>query len=315
MDKQDRETTSTHRGRWAAIGAAIAVSLGAGGFGIASATVSSGERAVFVPITPCRVMDTRPAPDTVGSRAVPLGAADTHTITVVGASGNCNVSLEATGVVMNVTVVNPSQPSFLTVFPGGITRPLASNLNFVPGQAPTPNAVTVDVPASGQVSFYNEAGTVDVIADIVGYYADHNHDDRYYTKTEMDALLAPFTNSVAAFASTDTSTALTGSEVIYQTVTLLPPADGVVIVNSQAHTVFTAAGGAVVRCGISNTSAIDYGFLQIVTVNGNGYETISGTRAFDVTEGSLLTVNLVCDVSTGGTSLARPTLTAIFAPS
>jgi hypothetical protein len=260
-------------------------------------------------------MDTRPAPETVGSRAAPLGAADTHTIAVVGASGNCNVSPEATGVVMNVTAVNPSQPSFLTVFPGGITRPLASNLNFVPGQAPTPNAVTVDVPASGQVSFYNEAGTVDVIADIVGYYADHNHDDRYYTRTEVDALLAPFTNSVAAFATTDMATPLTGADVVYQTVTLLPPADGVVIVNSQAHTVFPGAGGAVVRCGISNTTALDLSFLQIVNVNPSGYETINGTRAFDVTEGSLLTVNLVCNVSSGATSLARPTLTAIFAPS
>jgi hypothetical protein len=187
MTKEDKRTTSTYRARWAAIGAAVAVSLGAGGFGIASATISSGERAVFVPITPCRVMDTRPAPETVGSRAAPLGAHDTHTITVVGASGNCNVPTEATGVVMNVTAVGPTQPSFLTVFPFGATRPLASNLNFVAGQAPTPNAVTVDVPATGQVSFYNHEGTVNVIADIVGYYADHNHDDRYYTKDELDA--------------------------------------------------------------------------------------------------------------------------------
>jgi hypothetical protein len=314
MTREDKPTTSTYRARWAAIGAAVAVSLGAGGFGIASATIGSGERAVFVPITPCRVMDTRPAPETVGSRAVPLTAHETHTITVVGPSGNCNVPVDATGVVMNVTAVAPTQPSFLTVFPAGVTRPLASNLNFVAGQAPTPNAVTVDVPASGQVSFYNHEGTVNVLADIVGYYADHNHDDRYYTKTEMDALLAPFTNSVAAFATTDNITTLTNSEVVYQTVTLLPPADGVVIVNSQAHT-NSGAGGAIVRCGISNTSAIDYGFLQIVTVNGGGYETINGTRAFDVTEGSLLTVNLVCDLASGAASLSRPTLTAIFAPS
>jgi hypothetical protein len=26
-----------------------------------------------------------------------------------------------------------------------------------------------------------------VVADIVGYYEDHNHDDRYYTKDELDA--------------------------------------------------------------------------------------------------------------------------------
>lgn len=190
MNEHVAETTSTHRARWAAIGAAVAVSLGAGGFGIASATISSGERAAFVPITPCRVMDTRPAPDTVGVRATPLGSTDTHTIAVVGVSGNCNVPIDATGVVMNVTAVGPTQPSFLTVFPAGVALPLASNLNYTAGQTPTPNAVTVDVPASGQVSFYNLAGTVNVVADIVGYYADHNHDDRYYTKAELDEYAA-----------------------------------------------------------------------------------------------------------------------------
>ncbi len=56
-------------------------------------------------------------------------------------------------------------------------------------QAPTPNAVTVDVPHDGQVSFYNEAGLVNIVADIVGYYVDHSHDDRYYTKEQVDAAL------------------------------------------------------------------------------------------------------------------------------
>jgi hypothetical protein len=36
------------------------------------------------------------------------------------------------------------------------------------------------------VSFYNNAGSINVIADIVGYYADHDHDDRYYTKAQAD---------------------------------------------------------------------------------------------------------------------------------
>jgi hypothetical protein len=177
---------SVHRARWAAIGAAIAVTLGAGGYGIASATISSGERAAFVPISPCRVMDTRPAPDNVGPRYTPLGPADTYSIPVVGVSGFCVLPTDATGVVMNVTAVGPTAGSFLTVFPQGQPRPLASSLNYAAGQSATPNAVTVDVPASGQVSFYNQAGSVNVIADIVGYYIDHDHDDRYYTKLQVD---------------------------------------------------------------------------------------------------------------------------------
>jgi hypothetical protein len=173
--------------RWAAIGAAVAVTLGAGGLMTASAAVSSGERATFTPITPCRVMDTRPAPDTRGPRSTPLVANDTHSIAVLGTNGDCaGIPTDATGVVMNVTVVNPTSSSFLTVFPQGATRPTASSLNWGANQSATPNAVTVDVPASGQVSFFNLAGTVNVIADIVGYYVDHNHDDRYYTKQQAD---------------------------------------------------------------------------------------------------------------------------------
>jgi hypothetical protein len=68
------------------------------------------------------------------------------------------------------------------VFPAGVARPNAANLNWVAGQPPVSNAVTTDISATGQVSFFNLAGTVDLTADVVGYYVDHNHDDRYALK-------------------------------------------------------------------------------------------------------------------------------------
>ena len=175
------------RTRWVATGAVIAFTLGSGGLMSASASVSSGDRSVFVPITPCRVMDTRPAPAAVGPRTSPLGEQDTHTISVRGTNGNCVIPSDAIGLSMNVTVDNPSSASYLTVFPADVTRPLASNLNWTANQAPVANAVTTNISADGKVSFFNNAGTVNVIADIVGYYVDHNHDDRYYTKAEINA--------------------------------------------------------------------------------------------------------------------------------
>ena len=52
---ESTEPTARHgRARWAAIGAAVAVTIGAGGIMSASASIDSGERTVFVPITPCR---------------------------------------------------------------------------------------------------------------------------------------------------------------------------------------------------------------------------------------------------------------------
>jgi hypothetical protein len=168
------------RGRWAAIGAAVAVTLGAGAVvPFVSATASSGTRAVVVSITPCRLFDTRPAPDTVGPRAAPIGAADTHTSAGRGVVGLCNIPAGAVGLVMNVTVVNGTASSYLTVFPADVPKPLASSLNWTAGQAATPNQVTSLLSADGRVSFFNFAGSVNVLVDVVGYLEDHNHDDRY----------------------------------------------------------------------------------------------------------------------------------------
>jgi hypothetical protein len=73
--------------------------------------------------------------------------------------------------VLNVTATNPTQQSYLTVWPTGATRPTASNINFVPGQT-VPNRVMVPVGTNGQVSVYNPAGSVDVVVDVGGYFTD-----------------------------------------------------------------------------------------------------------------------------------------------
>jgi hypothetical protein len=175
------------RVRWAAVGAAIAVSLGAGGFGIVNATISSGSKAVYVPIEPCRLADTRPGEVNIGTRSTPLGARATHTFTVHGTNGNCTIPNGATAVVANVTAVAPTAQSFMVIWPADKSQPTASSLNYSAGQAPFPNAVTVALSGDGKIKVYNHNGSVHVIIDIAGYYEDHNHDDRYDTKAQIDA--------------------------------------------------------------------------------------------------------------------------------
>ncbi len=187
--------TSMQRTRWAAIGAAIAISLGAGGIGYVGATVSSGERRVFVPIVPCRILDTR-AEFQVGPRATPLGANETYAVASLGSVGNCELPTDALGLALNVTATDATAPTFLTIWAAGAAQPTASHLNPLPGEGPTPNAVTTDLGTGGAFTIYNLQGSVNVLADVVGYYADHTHDDRYpliggvYTKAEVDTLLA-----------------------------------------------------------------------------------------------------------------------------
>jgi hypothetical protein len=77
-------------------------------------------------------------------------------------------------VVLNVTVTGTSGGSYLTVWPAGVARPTASNLNWTTGQT-VANRVIVPVGSSGQVSFYNFSGSADVVVDVGGWFTDSSN--------------------------------------------------------------------------------------------------------------------------------------------
>jgi hypothetical protein len=106
-----------------------------------------------------------------------------------------------TAVVMNVTAVDATQWSYLTVFPGDLGAPPdSSSLNYLGGQA-VPNLVTVRIPANGVVKFYNQFGTVEVIADVVGYFNEDRSTEagrfipgdpyRYFDSRDFDGKVGP----------------------------------------------------------------------------------------------------------------------------
>ncbi len=178
-------STSGIRTRWAAVGAAVAITLGAAGIGglnIANADVSSGDRPVFISINPCRLVDTRPDDLTVGPRSIPIGAEETITVTAHGSNGECTgasaIPTDALSLSLNVTAVGPTSNTFLTFWGDG-PNPGTSNLNPRAGGAPTPNSVNTPLSTSGTFNIFNNRGDVNVIVDVNGYYANHNHDDRY----------------------------------------------------------------------------------------------------------------------------------------
>jgi hypothetical protein len=186
------------RTRWAAIGAACAVTLGGGTFGIVQASVSSGDRAVYVPISPVRVLDTR---SDVGVATVQHATPALLTVTgnIATTTGTQNVvPTGASSVVINVTAINPTSDGFVSLRPGDATgAPAVSTLNVTIGGT-FPNGATITLPttggSAGQIQIWYEAyaatgGTTDLLIDVVGYYTNHNHDDRYYTETEVDTAL------------------------------------------------------------------------------------------------------------------------------
>ena len=106
---------------------------------------------------------------------------------------------------MNVTIANPNADGFLTIWPTDEHQPNAASQNWVAGQPPTPNAVTTKLSYFGQFAMFINAGTAEVIVDISGYFADHHHDDRYYTKTQIGGVFDYDTGSIQLPAGTYTS--------------------------------------------------------------------------------------------------------------
>ncbi|MCU1367744.1 MAG: hypothetical protein JWN39_3383 [Ilumatobacteraceae bacterium] len=153
-----------------AIGGALTLAIGLGGaLTLAHADAGASQPSSLVSITPCRLVDTR-ADQSVGMRSSPLAAAETADFAVWGTNGNCTIPATATGIVSNVTAVNGTAGSFLTVYPGDAAQPLSSNLNWTAKSPATPNLVTVGLSATGGIKAFNHDGNVDVIIDIVGYY-------------------------------------------------------------------------------------------------------------------------------------------------
>ena len=93
----------------------------------------------------------------------------------VGGIPSNNVS----AVALNVTGVNPSTDTHLTVWPHLNVKPNASSLNVAAGKT-RPNLVIVPLGPDGKVSYFNNAGAVDVVADVVGWYdGDGTNQPRY----------------------------------------------------------------------------------------------------------------------------------------
>jgi len=107
--------------------------------------------------------------------ATPVAAQLTGRIrqVAIGGFSPSPVPVDATAVVLNVTVTQPTAASHLTIWPKGYARPTTSSVNMKAGQT-VANLVTVRVGAGtvGPISIFNNAGNVHVIADVVGYYSN-----------------------------------------------------------------------------------------------------------------------------------------------
>ena len=119
----------------------------------------------FIPVTPCRVADTR---NTTGPFGGPMLAGNaTRNFTIP--SSSCSIPTSATSYSLNVSIVPPGPLGFLTLWPTGQPQPLVATLNDLEGQLRN-NAAIVPAGTSGAISVFVTNPT-HLILDINGYFA------------------------------------------------------------------------------------------------------------------------------------------------
>ena len=125
---------------------------------IAGATGSASQ---FVPVTPCRLVDTRNS-----KSPIPGGTSRTFNIPQLG---GCGIPSSATAYSLNVTAVPPAPLGYLTIWPTGEDQPRVSTMNSMDGRVKA-NAAIVSAGYQGAVNVF-ASNTTDLVLDINGYFA------------------------------------------------------------------------------------------------------------------------------------------------
>lgn len=113
------------------------------------------------------LLDTRSGTGIAAAGA--LGPNSTDTVQVTGAAGVPNDGT-VTAVVLNLTAINGTSNSYIGVYPGTSGPSAATSVSFAPNEV-FANTVIVPLGTDGTLKFYNFAGTVNVAANVAGYYS------------------------------------------------------------------------------------------------------------------------------------------------
>jgi hypothetical protein len=186
----------------------------------------------FRPITPKRVLDGRYA----GPGFLAAGQAG-----YVDLNGTCD---GADGVVLNVTAIAATDPTYVSVFPGGGPIPHVSNIN-VPARSVVPNLVFARIGGGTRVGLFNAAGTTYVIADALGCFDSRSLNEagrfvpvaqpyRAFDTRRFGAALGPSTYLSASLAGVPDSSPLIptpagGGAAILLNLTVTEPTEASVV--------------------------------------------------------------------------------------
>ncbi|HEX7185936.1 MAG TPA: hypothetical protein VF756_29195, partial [Thermoanaerobaculia bacterium] len=120
----------------------------------------------FYTVAPCRVVDTRDPAGPLGGPPLTCGQERLFALTE-----RCGVPATARAVATNLTVVQPTAPGHLKLYPEDETGTATSTLNFAAGLNRANNAI-VNLGTTGRVKALcaGPPGTLDLVVDVVGYF-------------------------------------------------------------------------------------------------------------------------------------------------
>lgn len=128
-----------------------------------TAGAAEGEPSKYVPVSPHRRVDTRTGD------GVNRAGDNTLRVQVAGRNG---VPGDASAVVVTVVATNGASPGFVSAYPTGTKRPLASIINYAPGLTYSTESI-VPLGDDGSFDIYTLTD-VDIVVDVTGAFVTAN---------------------------------------------------------------------------------------------------------------------------------------------
>lgn len=178
----------------AAVAAAIGLSAGIGA--VAASAIGSQEGGApagdtrllgngisenkYVPIIPCRILDTRKGYGKFGvgtQKAIDVRGNETTFVTQGGNPGGCGIPNSATAIEATITAVNADDGGYLRAWPANLVEPNATFLNYTPsfnvgntGTVTLCGANGLSCNANQDLNLKTNFGATHLVIDIAGYY-------------------------------------------------------------------------------------------------------------------------------------------------
>jgi len=143
----------------------------------AQVVAPSAPQDLYVPVQPCRVVDTRKAVGPIGNEAARsyyVSGTSGHSAQG-GKSGGCGVPVGAVGVTATLTAVTPTHGGFLRAWAAGGTEPGATLLNYSDDSTSTGTSVQVRSGFGKDLAVKNYGGPTHLVIDVTGYYIPQIH--------------------------------------------------------------------------------------------------------------------------------------------